>query len=76
MVVSVAYQQKSCIRHCYHGVSVMKKLKYQSVNIQNRRSGEISNHIFETYKHSVMSHGNYMFKTASDMAMATMCAYP
>ena len=36
----------------------------------------MSNHVFETSKNSVMPHRKNMFKTAYDIAMATMCAYP
>ena len=36
----------------------------------------MANHLFETYKHSVIPHVKHVFKTASDIAMATMCAYP
>ena len=52
------------------------KLKYQSCNAKNRRSGENSNCVFETYKNSAMSHGKHIFNTASDMSMTIMCSYP
>ena len=57
-------------------MSVFEKIKGQICNAQNRRSGEMSNSIFETYKNMIMPHGKNMFKIASDMAMTTMCAYP
>ena len=47
----------------------LKKIKHQILHTQNRRSGEIANQQFETYKKS-------MFKTAYDMSMAKMRAYP
>ena len=56
--------------------SLSKKLKYQSQNSQNIRSGSINNHIFDTYKNSVMTHGLHRYQTAPDMDMAKMCAYP
>ena len=34
------------------------------------------NNIFETYKNSVMPHGQHIYQTAPVMTMATMCAYP
>ena len=54
----------------------LNKLKDLSQNIQNRRSGEMSNRLFETYKNSVMPHGHHIYETASDMFMETICAYP
>ena len=54
----------------------MKKIKDQSCNEKNRRSGETANHIFETYKNSVMTHGKHKLKIASEMSMAKICAYP
>ena len=35
----------------------------------------MANHVFEKYRNSAMPHGKKKFKTASDMAMATMCVY-
>ena len=43
---------------------------------KKRRSGEKSNCIYETYKNTVMPHGRHIYVKASDMAKATMCAYP
>ena len=57
-------------------MSVSEKLIDQSCNTQNRRSGEITNRLFETYNNYIMTHGNHMFQTASDMVMANMCTYP
>ena len=53
----------------------LKKFKYQNQNAQNRRSGEKSNHIYETYKNTVMTHGRHIYAKTSDMAHATMCTY-
>ena len=39
-------------------------------------SDEMDNYIFETYNNYIMPHGNNMFKTAYDMDMTTICAYP
>ena len=51
-------------------------MKYKSQNDQNRRSGEKSHHVYETYKNTVMTHGRHIYDKASDMAQVTMCAYP
>ena len=32
--------------------------------------------MYETYKDTVMPHGRHIYAKASDMANATMCAYP
>ena len=53
-----------------------EKLKYQGYNAQNRRSGEISNCLFETYKKFVITPGKHMFQTSSEMTMSKMCEYP
>ena len=45
-------------------------------NEQNRRSSEMYNCIFETYKNSAMPHGFHNNQTAYEIAIATMCAYP
>ena len=37
-----------------------EKLKDQSQNSQNKKSGEKSNRIYETYKNTVMPHGIYI----------------
>ena len=54
----------------------LKKLKDQSQNAQSRRSGEKSHQIYTTYKNTVIPHGSHIYATASDIANATMCAYP
>ena len=54
----------------------LKKLKYQSQNAKNRRSGEKSHHIYETYKNTLMPHGRNIYAKSSDMAKAKMCTYP
>ena len=38
-------------------------------------SGEMADHLFETYTISVMKHGKHMFQTAYGIAMEKMCAY-
>ena len=75
VVVSVEYLLKSYIKRYYHVVSI-KKIKDQSCNAQNRRSGEMANILFYKYKNHVIPHSNRMFKTPSDMDMTKMCAYP
>ena len=54
----------------------LKKLKDQSQNAQNRRSGEKKNHIHETYKNTVMPHGHHIYAKAYDMTQATLFTYP
>ena len=51
-------------------------MKDQSQNAQSRRSGEKENHIYTTYKNTVMPHGRHIYAKASDMENSTMCAYP
>ena len=57
--------------------SCLNHLKYRSHNAQNRRSGEISSCIFETYNNAVVNHGCHIYNTAADMAMEKMspCTY-
>ena len=50
-------------------------LKIKNCNAQNIRSSEMENSLFGTYKNSIMPHVKHVFQTASDMVMATMCAY-
>ena len=38
------------------------KIKDKICDVQNRRSGELANHIFETYEKTVMPHSKHMFK--------------
>ena len=59
------------LRDCY-----FRKLNNFSQNAQNRNSGENSNHLFETYKISVIPHGRHIYAKSADIAMAIMCAYP
>ena len=72
----VAYTPKLCIYHYYHGISIFEKTQGKICNAQNIRSGEMANCLFETYEIYVMPYGKHMFQIASDMANATMCAYP
>ena len=51
-------------------------MKARSQNAQNRRSGEKSHHIYETYKNKLMSHGCHIYAKASDMINAIMGTYP
>ena len=53
-----------------------KKLKDQSINAQNRRSGEKVNNIYETYKNLVIPYGHQIYAKVYDMEKATMGAYP
>ena len=54
----------------------LEKLKHKIKNSQGRNSGEKAHHIYETYKNTVMPLGRHMYAKESDMANATMCAYP
>ena len=54
----------------------LKKIKYKIQKYQIRRSGEKEHNIYETYKNTVIPHGRHIYSKASDMANATMCAYP
>ena len=56
--------------------NLLKKFKDKSCNEKNRRPGEMANHVYVTYKNSVMPRGKHMFQTASDMAMEIMFSYP
>ena len=42
----------------------------------NRRFGEITNHIFETYNNYLTPHGCHIHKMAPAMATTTMCTFP
>ena len=55
--------------------SFFEKTQDQICNSQKIRSGEMSNNLFEIYKHYVTPHRNHMFQTESDIAMVTMCEY-
>ena len=54
----------------------MKKIKDQSQDAQNRMFSEKLHHMYERSKHTVMPHGRHIYARSSDMAKATMCAYP
>ena len=54
----------------------IEHLKDRSNNAQNRRSGELSSHLFETYKNSVRPHGCHIYNSAADMDMVKMCPCP
>ena len=56
-------------------VHYLKKLKNQIHNSHNRMPGEMSSHIFETYKKSVILHGHHIYRTEYDIAVAKICAY-
>ena len=51
----------------------VKHLKYRSHNVKNRRYGEISSRIFETYKNAVRPRFFCIYNTTAYMAMETMC---
>ena len=36
----------------------------------------MENCLFDTHRNYIMTHGDHMFQTASDMGMEKMCAYP
>ena len=55
-------------RDCYQ-----EKLKYQSRDMYNIRSGKMSSYVFETYNNYVMPQSSYVHKTAVDMPM---CHFP
>ena len=52
------------------------KLNDLSQNVQNRRSGEKDNFLYDTYQNSVMPHGCHIYATPADTPMAKMYAYP
>ena len=45
----------------------LKKPKDLSQNSQSRSSSEKSNHIYETYKNTMMPHGSHLYAKAYDM---------
>ena len=47
----------------------LKRLKEQSNNSRNRRSGEIASRIFVSCKNYVRPDGRHIHNTAADMAM-------
>ena len=50
------------------------KLKEQSCNGQNRRSGEMKN--IETYRNTVVLYGSHIQKTATYISMVMLCHFP
>ena len=50
----------------------LENIKDQSQNVQSRKSGKKSHHIYTTYKNTVMPHGSHIYAKVSDMANATM----
>ena len=58
----------------WHNIGLIH-LKDKSHNAQNRRSGEISIRIFETYKNYVQTHGCHIYNTATYMDMSTLCPW-
>ena len=53
--------------------NLLKHLKDRSHIAQNRKSGEISSPIFETYNNSVRCHACNLYNTSADMYISTMC---
>ena len=54
----------------------LKKLKDQIHSSHNRRSGEITSCMFETYKNIVLVNGHHIHKTATFMVMSIMLYFP
>ena len=54
------------------GDNHVEHLKNISHNPNNRISGELSNHLFETYKIFVRPHGCHIYNSALEMDMAKM----
>ena len=50
----------------------LKHLKDRIQNAQNRRSGELSSRLFETYKNAVRPHVCHIYNSAADMATEKM----
>ena len=53
----------------------LKKLKDQSLDSQNRSSGEKENRIYEIYKNIVIPHERHIYAKSSDVEKAAMCEY-
>ena len=51
----------------------LKHLKDINLNELNRRSGELSSHLFEAYRNFVRPHGCHIYKSDAEIAMAKMC---
>ena len=49
-------------------ISLLKKLKDLRQNPQNRKYGEKSNSIYETYKNTVMPHGRNIYAKTYDIS--------
>ena len=56
--------------------SLYEKIKYQSQNKQNKRRGETTGHIFETYKNAVRPHGCNIHNISSVMTVYTLFTFP
>ena len=54
----------------------LKKLMDKIQNAQSRSSRKKLNHIYTTYKHTLMPHGRHIYVKASDMENATMYTNP
>ena len=54
----------------------LEKPKDRSHNVQNRRYGEISSCIFETYKNYVLPHGFHIYNTTACMTMEKFAPVP
>ena len=55
---------------------MVKKVKYQIQNNQNRRSGEKENSIYETYKNTVIYHEQYIIAKAFNTEKSKIGTYP
>ena len=54
----------------------MKHFREKSHNTKNRKSGELSSCLYETYKNVLKLHACHIHCTAADMDMAKMCPCP
>ena len=54
----------------------LKHLKDTSQNEQNKRSGELSRRIFETYKNAVRPYVYHIYNSSAEMAMGKNCLCP
>ena len=71
--ISAKSIHSSLLSWCYR---YLEQIRDKIQNVQSRRSGEKTHHIYTTYKNTVMPHGCHIFSKASDMENATMCTYP
>ena len=53
----------------------MKKIKDQSNNVKNRRSGKIESRNFEAYKNAVRPHDLNVHNTESDISISKICHF-